>query len=46
MLFFPNIDELWLYRYHERNYSTTFDSFLTTINIVEKEKWSILDVIN
>ena len=36
---FANIDELWLYHYHGRNYGNMTKTIFEVINFIEKEKW-------
>lgn len=43
LCFFINIDELWLYQYHERNYGITMKLFFGNIQKLENEKWNILE---
>jgi hypothetical protein len=44
LCFMANLDELWLYQYHERNYGTTMNDFFATVQTMESDKWKLLSV--
>jgi hypothetical protein len=43
LCFLFNIDELWLYQYHERDYGETMNSFFQKMQMLENEKWRVLE---
>lgn len=40
--FLLNIDELWLYQYHERNYGEVMTFFFNQLRTIENEKWELI----
>jgi len=42
LCFLVNLDELWLYQYHERFYGNTMDSLFNVMQKLENQKWKIL----
>ena len=38
-----NIDELWLYQYHERNYGQVMENLFGSIQKLENEKWQMFE---
>ena len=38
-----NIDELWLYQYHERDYGQALTQVFDSIQLLENEKWRLLE---
>ncbi len=41
--FFLNIDHLWLYIYHKREYGYYVDRLLTAVHNLEEEKWNMVE---
>jgi hypothetical protein len=42
LCFLINIDELWFYQYHERDYGSLMNDFFDSIQGLENEKWQLL----
>jgi hypothetical protein len=42
LCFLINVDELWLYQYHERNYGSVMNEFFRSLGVMENEKWQFL----
>jgi len=43
LCFLINIDELWLYQYHERSYGRIMEALFINIQRLENEKWNLIE---